>query len=997
MARHNSVLTELASTSQKKATASSTTSSLPSPLCTAALAERSSPPGHAPYSPADQGTEVYGQRTAGQMVASRETRPRLQRPRWPATLMAVLAGILACTGETAAQGTGHQIQRDRCGCGQNQTGSFGQPLRYWICSHAAEGRAHECTTEGAYPGTKGRRQSTQNPGRAVQKRKAVGGMEGKSSEGIRQAEEAFRSRHGQGTGRPRRCPPSRRRGCCECAAYRGRTRPTAGCPRNRGCGLDRAHHRSQQGSRGGAFPADSPCSSQPSGTSPGCAFRRAPATSDSARTDAAIRGDGRCPWPCSQHGRRWASWPRHCTSDLYQYAASRSQQDRDIPCSLSWTGSYRASSANLGRPDGCRQEGEVGCSNISPPPGSTRCKPAEIANLGSAAPESHQGGFHGCDCPSQRATRTGTGGQTRDSQGEHACYHALRRHWISPDGQIALRTSHFLGGRRHGRGRFERTGGRSRKARWLRNTARTLKPGSPGEAGDVLSPLEARGASRSFWEKIGRPRGAIGWSLRHQKFYLVVTRPLYVMPSRCDFDVQGMYIASAAQHISSASPSSLHDTCACLFTSRPTLLQCPWALDYCSCCRVMSSSGDSCQHRFGIVHGSPPPRVKCISLCISSTCICRCMLTSLFSLPSGGWWKNPVFQTVCWCQRSTSVALGYSPVACCLFLIHWTATPKFVVHASQGNCPCLPEAFAISRGFLIGVFHESLLLVPLRFRDFWFYSCCHVLQCKCAASLGCTAVNDVTALGQHLAPRTSGRVPKRHIGGSGVSTLTTCTASRNDVEQLMLAILLSCSIPICAFFTSLLLVLLMCLFHVMIRGSRNQSTPMGRILGFLPMQAPTAVARGLAVTATDALFFHWEPAKRKGIPRRKIRRQLCHCSPGIFMHLFCLLFGHMPICVWAVPEGVPVPHASDGAAASAGYIGPDPQAQASEGIPNCSFPDFFDPSLASVPKGPPPPLPIRITVENAIPHTQPATLVEVGFPVWLASPGRQPTSLQRSM
>ena len=172
---------------------------------------------------------------------------------------------------------------------------------------------------------------------------------------------------------------------------------------------------------------------------------------------------------------------------------------------------------------------------------------------------------------------------------------------------------------------------------------------------------------------------------------------------------------------------------------------------------------------------------------------------------------------------------------------------------------------------------------------------------------------------------------------------------------------------------------------------------MGRILGFLPMQAPTAVARGLAVTATDALFFHWEPAKRKGIPRRKIRRQLCHCSPGIFMHLFCLLFGHMPICVWAVPEGVPVPHASDGAAASAGYIGPDPQAQASEGIPNCSFPDFFDPSLASVPKGPPPPLPIRITVENAIPHTQPATLVEVGFPVWLASPGRQPTSLQRSM
>ncbi|CAE7876439.1 HERC2 [Symbiodinium microadriaticum] len=79
-------------------------------------------------------------------------------------------------------------------------------------------------------------------------------------------------------------------------------------------------------------------------------------------------------------------------------------------------------------------------------------------------------------------------------------------------------------------------------------------------------------------------------------------------------------------------------------------------------------------------------------------------------------------------------------------------------------------------------------------------------------------------------------------------------------------------------------------------------------------------------------------------------------------------------------------------AASAGSSGPDPL-PVTEGVPSRRAPDFVDRAL-QLPRGPPPPCPMCVEIDNAMQHTVPAVVEEVPFSIWVGAPGYQPQVLQ---
>ena len=295
---------------------------------------------------------------------------------------------------------------------------------------------------------------------------------------------------------------------------------------------------------------------------------------------------------------------------------------------------------------------------------------------------------------------------------------------------------------------------------------------------------------------------------------------------------------------------------------------------------------------------------------------------------------------------------------------------------------------------------------------------CHNLGCNCAFSLGCITLGKIGILcidNQHdgrnraydfgcdvlfvcrrcldlVSIQSRFQAPKRHIGGSGMSAcylaLDTYRNASADCVIRFLGILGRYTV---AFFLTLLIVIQVALCKLWTSGLNVPQTLAGRFCRGVVAQVPSSLLLGLVVATPARPVLRWE---RRTVSRRTLRGHTSLLSQGARTLLSLnFLLGHLPICVWAAPKGVrELQAAGDFVAAARGAV-PDEGRPEALGTPVWGMPDFVDPSMRA-PRGPPPPTPAPITIENTVQHTQPAALVEVPFPVWVGSPGYQADRLQ---
>ena len=137
----------------------------------------------------------------------------------------------------------------------------------------------------------------------------------------------------------------------------------------------------------------------------------------------------------------------------------------------------------------------------------------------------------------------------------------------------------------------------------------------------------------------------------------------------------------------------------------------------------------------------------------------------------------------------------------------------------------------------------------------------------------------------------------------------------------------------------------------------------------------------------------WRPAG--GVRHRRVPYP--HRLPSVKVWLLYLGLSSVPCQVWAAPAGLSevAQLAEDlatvrnvASAASAGSQPPEPLPSVA-GVPDMRAPDFADRALR-LPRGPPPPVPVSMEINNATQHTVPAVLEEIPFSVCVGIPGYQP-------
>ena len=245
----------------------------------------------------------------------------------------------------------------------------------------------------------------------------------------------------------------------------------------------------------------------------------------------------------------------------------------------------------------------------------------------------------------------------------------------------------------------------------------------------------------------------------------------------------------------------------------------------------------------------------------------------------------------------------------------------------------------------------------------------------------------------------SSRVPKRHIGGSGVSTRQVPMQESPAVqasEHLCAGLLqmLRCFLAhVIPFYVSLLLIQFMVLIRLLIHGASVSPSPLGRICGYCFLQVPPRCARSIGLSANSPPILDWKPFRdRKGRVRDK------RSGPGRGFLQWCMFVCclDLPLCVWAAPKGMHV--LRDAGLTQHFVVGPGPAASHTPthvfpGLPALEVSDFVDLGIQE-PRGPPPPVHRRLEVETATQHTEPAVTTEVPFPVWIGTPGYQSLRLQ---
>ena len=304
-------------------------------------------------------------------------------------------------------------------------------------------------------------------------------------------------------------------------------------------------------------------------------------------------------------------------------------------------------------------------------------------------------------------------------------------------------------------------------------------------------------------------------------------------------------------------------------------------------------------------------------------------------------------------------------------------------------CTCISNCFA---GRDAG-FHLTILgAVMPRLRPFSIRPC---VSCNRASHFGC--VMDFSV--KRICP-----VPNKHIGGSGVLTEASlfeptpvqdpgpCVADNPGIDVLLL--LMSCIMP---FARSLLFCLSICLLHMYAIGWKARPTPLGRVCGYFFQRVPRTCVRCLGATSPSAVVLDWSPYRDKR--GRTWRPKSRHSQPVVgrnFLAL-CFFFGHLPVQVWAAPKHIRLLHELGEAVCLVGIPhvfseAPD-ELPATASVPRREVPDFVDRNLQA-PAGPPPPQPLRVTIDNTVQHTRPADATSVSFPAWIAAAGFQPDIMQ---
>ena len=282
----------------------------------------------------------------------------------------------------------------------------------------------------------------------------------------------------------------------------------------------------------------------------------------------------------------------------------------------------------------------------------------------------------------------------------------------------------------------------------------------------------------------------------------------------------------------------------------------------------------------------------------------------------------------------------------------------------------------------------------------------HHLRTSCALVAQTT---DRCALGYEPHGNVRGQVPKRYIGGSGIPTCAGFACAAVVGDSLTTRLLGFSPLDSPKFWVMprnepssplLLLGLMLCLCLGVVQllaGVRCFRLPARRRLSGEPIfSAPARCARCLCVASPARPVFQWCSDQPKPCRRSRV-------SLGIRLGplLAWVVGGSLPRCVWAAPEGLAeVAQLAEDvdtarrivSAASAGSSGPDPL-PVTEGVPSRRAPDFVDRAL-QLPRGPPPPCPMCVEIDNAMQHTVPAVVEEVPFSIWVGAPGYQPQVLQ---
>ena len=176
--------------------------------------------------------------------------------------------------------------------------------------------------------------------------------------------------------------------------------------------------------------------------------------------------------------------------------------------------------------------------------------------------------------------------------------------------------------------------------------------------------------------------------------------------------------------------------------------------------------------------------------------------------------------------------------------------------------------------------------------------------------------------GSDPAASTGDMVPKRHIGGAGVSTMF-ITEEAAPPHAYVLDVLPACldllgwlEGVLVPFARSLLALLFLALWGLLCKALPGRHSPLGRLLAWPSTGVPPPLAIPLGVTARPrgtVLPWHCTPMRT----RARVR----HGWSRLAWLLWLCGLHHLPFCVWAAPPGIP---AMEAAASTVSAVLPEP-------------------------------------------------------------------------
>ena len=246
----------------------------------------------------------------------------------------------------------------------------------------------------------------------------------------------------------------------------------------------------------------------------------------------------------------------------------------------------------------------------------------------------------------------------------------------------------------------------------------------------------------------------------------------------------------------------------------------------------------------------------------------------------------------------------------------------------------------------------------------------------------------------------------------------------SDLAAFWLRVLTSLAMWIVPFARSFLVLVFLALLRVLAIPWRA-STPAGRAYCFCLSGAPTRILRPLGYAGCDGHVLEWRPWRdRKGrVGRYRSGLVASRATRGLWLSMLRLLtvpgsgglgaftgvqamwiftHGVSPACGMEFPDPTPEPPSASAHPAAAAPAMPVPHAPEMLRMPDriragnvARANDYI--AVDHNPRGPPPPSPVRVTVDNAVSHTRPVVFQECTFSAWVGAPHYVPELLQFPM